>query len=577
MVDIKAFPEDRVDKLLSDLEKAGGLADLEDDWTPLLSKVPVAHVKRLSTAVSAWKEREETFVRLVRSLESSGFAELPGAAAEKALVSHKLWALGRAVRMCPKDDFATEEEWAEALAAHVDTWSGAVNLCLKRGEMQCRLQDDHPEAGNFGEYARRRESLSNMPNHRWMASRRGEKMGALKISFSWPESNIKSFVESMLPRMGPAAKERGGDSAAEELIWNDLPPVIRSVLDRRAEDEAIRSAVTIYTDLLKSSPLCDGPVGSIAIGSATAKLGVAVVSDFDELSTGAVIEGTDWEADMLALLRGHGLTCVLVPSTAPDKDKLALVRKVLAVHFSVIPVRSAALAEGRIKILQRKPDLAPELASALVLANRALNPATAWSEVDPVNIGLAEYQNDIDKNRLATGLTEARRLFFLDRHAGETVRIGAKPSNFVGKGVGEKAVASRLKPNPLVKSIGDLKSGMMVSGVVSNITRFGVFVNLGLEEEAMIHISELSDRFTNAPEEVVSLGQQVNARVLEVDVEKKRVALTLKNNDKNGPLSRSVQESKPPDSHKKPMGERRGKRTRDRNEALRQLEDLFKK
>lgn len=597
MVDLKVFSDNKVEELLSDLEKAGCLADLEEKWTALLSQVPAAHLRRLSSAVCAWREREEAFKKLENSLEASNLPALPQLATEKALVPHKIWALGRAVKMCPKSDFEGDEKWAEALAAHVDTWSGAVNLSLKRGEMRCRLIEDHPQVKNFEDYARRRESLSNLANHRWMASRRGEKVGALSISIDWPKSNIQSFVHSMLPRMGPAAGKRGEDSVSEELIWNDLPGTLRLILDRRAEDEAVRSAINLYNDLLESSPLGETPVGAVNVGPVGKGLSVAIVTGFDTLEKGEIIDVAHWETELLHLLRGKGLSCILVPNTAPDKELLSDVRKTLALHFTVMPVRSAALMEARIRILEQQPGLEPGVASALALANRALDPAKAWSQVDPVSIGLAEYQNDIGKERLANALLEARRLFFFKRHSGESNGALAGQQGKGKKAFSRKAPAApAIKPNPLVKSIKDLRPGMTVTGLVSNITRFGVFVNLGLEEEGMIHISELSDGFISAPEEAVSLGQQVNARVLEVDPAKKRVALTMKtgklkeksgaarssstgNGDfRSGPRNSSRKEqNRASDSRRGNFRERPTKGSRGRSEALRQLEDLFKK
>jgi uncharacterized protein len=82
--------------------------------------------------------------------------------------------------------------------------------------------------------------------------------------------------------------------------------------------------------------------------------------------------------------------------------------------------------------------------------------------------------------------------------------------------------------NPLVKTVRDLKPGMMVDGVVTNLTRFGAFVNIGLSTEAMIHVSQLSTEFVDEPSQVVRIGQSVTARVLEVIPEKNRIALSLK-------------------------------------------------
>ncbi len=86
--------------------------------------------------------------------------------------------------------------------------------------------------------------------------------------------------------------------------------------------------------------------------------------------------------------------------------------------------------------------------------------------------------------------------------------------------------------NPLVKTLNDLRGGMTVHGVVTNISHFGAFVNLGLPQEALVHISELSDQFVENPNEVVSIGQQVTAHVLSVDPPRGRISLSLKNQNR---------------------------------------------
>ncbi len=80
-----------------------------------------------------------------------------------------------------------------------------------------------------------------------------------------------------------------------------------------------------------------------------------------------------------------------------------------------------------------------------------------------------------------------------------------------------------------INSIADLKAGMIVNGVVSNITNFGVFADIGVHVDGLIHISELSDRGPiRDPREVVSLGTEVKVKVLEVDSVKKQISLSLK-------------------------------------------------
>ena len=81
--------------------------------------------------------------------------------------------------------------------------------------------------------------------------------------------------------------------------------------------------------------------------------------------------------------------------------------------------------------------------------------------------------------------------------------------------------------DPNVKTIGDLRTGMELPGIVTNITNFGAFVDVGIKENGLIHVSNMADRYISNPAEVVSVHQHVKVRVIEVDTVRKRVQLKL--------------------------------------------------
>jgi len=74
----------------------------------------------------------------------------------------------------------------------------------------------------------------------------------------------------------------------------------------------------------------------------------------------------------------------------------------------------------------------------------------------------------------------------------------------------------------------DLKPGMQLPGVVTNVTNFGAFVDVGVHQDGLVHISQLADRFVARPSDVVKVGQKVSVRVLDVDLERRRIALSMK-------------------------------------------------
>ena len=90
----------------------------------------------------------------------------------------------------------------------------------------------------------------------------------------------------------------------------------------------------------------------------------------------------------------------------------------------------------------------------------------------------------------------------------------------------DKAKVFSFDPN--IHEIEDLQVGMVVPGLVSNITAFGAFVNIGVHQDGLVHISQLADKFVSSPGDVVKLGQQVMVRVTEVDLKRKRISLSMR-------------------------------------------------
>ena len=88
-------------------------------------------------------------------------------------------------------------------------------------------------------------------------------------------------------------------------------------------------------------------------------------------------------------------------------------------------------------------------------------------------------------------------------------------------------------PKPILRTdvldMKDLKEGMILKGTVRNVIDFGVFVDIGVHQDGLVHISEITNKFIKHPLEAVSVGDIVDVKVLSVDLKKKRIALTMKN------------------------------------------------
>ena len=79
-----------------------------------------------------------------------------------------------------------------------------------------------------------------------------------------------------------------------------------------------------------------------------------------------------------------------------------------------------------------------------------------------------------------------------------------------------------------VYKVEDLKSGMELPGIVTNITKFGAFVDVGVKQDGLVHISQLADRFVKDPSDIVKIHQHVKVKVLEVDISRNRIQLSMK-------------------------------------------------
>ena len=112
-----------------------------------------------------------------------------------------------------------------------------------------------------------------------------------------------------------------------------------------------------------------------------------------------------------------------------------------------------------------------------------------------------------------------------------------------------------------IHEIKDLKPGMVLEGVVTNVAAFGAFVDIGVHQDGLVHVSCLSTRFVKDPHEVVKAGQVVKVKVLEVDLPRQRISLTMRLSDDTAPARREPGRQESPNhtasSRSGPAGQRR--------------------
>jgi protein Tex len=151
----------------------------------------------------------------------------------------------------------------------------------------------------------------------------------------------------------------------------------------------------------------------------------------------------------------------------------------------------------------------------------------------------AELRKQITKKKY---VSEAVGEFTIDDILKELEKPGRDP----------RAVIEEFRFDETIKAIEDVKPGMVVPGIVTNITNFGCFVDIGVKQDGLVHISQLSNTFVSDPNEVVKLQQKVTVTVTEVDVNRKRIALSMKDNSKPQPRTDSGGYNKKSATPKKP-------------------------
>ncbi|HNZ71097.1 MAG TPA: helix-hairpin-helix domain-containing protein, partial [Prolixibacteraceae bacterium] len=117
-----------------------------------------------------------------------------------------------------------------------------------------------------------------------------------------------------------------------------------------------------------------------------------------------------------------------------------------------------------------------------------------------------------------------------------TASIGEPTLNDIVKELSKPGLDPREKISAFefdenLKTMEDLKIGMTVPGIITNITRFGAFVDIGIKENGLVHISEMTDKYIDDPSKVVKLNQHVRVKIIDLDMVRKRIQLSLRQAD----------------------------------------------
>jgi predicted RNA-binding protein with RPS1 domain len=437
----------------------------------------------------------------------------------------------------------------------------------------------HPREREYSSVIGQAVSLSDMEPLAWLRLKRGIRSGVLSLSWELP---TEAMVEAA--DWEALSGALGGSKPAAFLKKHVRAHLEQAVFERfnlEVEQKLLHEAAESYENLLSSAPAKSFPIGAIYVGTDRQRVGLALLDKRGTVkATGPVRPAGEWTQRALRWMTDHRARTVVIPTSAPAAPLLDALRAAMTAEEGRLnEVSPAGIVEARAgddPVLRR---VSPEEASAIVLARRAMRPLDEWCCVKPGKLGLVPMQTEIDADRLREVLQFVRERAVTAAQPMSTVPVNTS-------GVRGRGVAAL---NPDISAIHDLRPGLQLNGVVTNVTKFGAFVNVGIKQEGLVHISELSDEFVNDPSEVIQTGQHVSTRVISVDLDRGRIALSMRT--EGAPMQRPSGGggSRPSRGGPRggsggggpggggPGGPRSGATGVERNKALANLEDLFRK
>lgn len=545
------------------------------------------------------------------------------------------------------------EVWSEDVAtrgwlAEQAVGFGRIVSKVKRGKQE--------EAAKFEMYFDHGEPVKRIPSHRFLAMKRGETEGLLRVELELDDAFTLRKLKQRLAYNSRFEFHRDLLATVEDCYKRLLHPATESAtlqeLKEIADDEAIRVFASNLRELLLAAPA--GPKVTLGLdpGFRTG-CKVAVVDGTGKFLANTTIYPTPPRNDIdgasktiRELIAKYGVELIAIGNGTASREADAFVTDLLRsdglkMTKVMVSESGASIYSASELAVREYPDLDVTVRGAISIAHRLQDPLAELVKIDPKSIGVGQYQHDVNQSllkksldrevescvnsvgvdlnmasapllshvagigpKLASNIVEYRNANgsfdsrkqltkvpklgqkALEQAAGFLrIRGGSQPldnsavhpesyhivermakalqvkpeelvgnaalvgkltaSEFVDDRAGlptiEDILAELAKPgrDPRsefkvakfaegVNDLSDLKEGMVLEGVITNVTRFGAFVDLGVHQDGLIHISQLSNTFVQDPSEVVSVGDVVRVKVLEVDVDRKRIAVSRK-------------------------------------------------
>ena len=522
---------------------------------------------------------------------------------------------------------------------------GAVHSKLVKGK--------EAEGAKYSDYFDAASPLRSISSHRFLAMRRGEDEGILRISIDADTERITEALCRRFIRPGSATRtymEAAVADSLKRLIRPSIETELLAAAKEKADDEAIGVFAENLRQLLLSAPLGQKRVIAIDPGFRTGCKVVVLDSQGNLVHNTTIYphppQGRYAEAaEMLRALAGkYRAEAFAIGDGTAGRETEQLVRGLGldgAVEIFMVSEDGASVYSASAAAREEFPDYDVTVRGSVSIGRRLIDPLSELVKIDPKSIGVGQYQHSVDQGKLkarlntvvescvnrvgvnintaskhiltyisglgpalaenivayraANGDFKSRKELLrvprlgakayelaagflrivggqnpLDNSAvhpesyhiaermaadaGVTVdrlladkelRRGIKPERYVDGQVGIPTVTDIVEAldkcgldpreqlqafsfDPNVRTIGDLREGMTLPGIVTNITAFGAFVDIGIKQDGLVHISQMADRYVASPAEVVHLGQQVEVRVTGIDTARGRISLSMR-------------------------------------------------
>lgn len=544
-------------------------------------------------------------------------------------------------------EWVSESESARNVVRNVFNRSAVIISTIAKGK--------EDEAENYLNYKDFSQPLRQCSSYRYLAMRRGEDEGVLKVSISIDDEAAlerlnKYFVRRNASKMSALLVEKAVKDGYKRLLRPSIETEVSSIAKQKADEKAIQTFAENLRQLLLAPPLGHKRVLGLDPGYRTG-CKLVCLDEQGNLLHNDVIYPCQPQNDVKGaarkvsyLVEAYKIDAIAVGNGTASRETERFLTNIhfpRKVQIFVVNESGASIYSASKIAREEFPDKDVTVRGAVSIGRRLIDPLAELVKIDPKSIGVGQYQHDVDQTSLKSALdytvsscvnmvgvnvnTASMQLLsyvsgigpllatnivkyrsengdFKSREELMNVpRMGAKTfqqcagflripnaenildntavhpecygliarmahdmncsveqltinkelhskidlSRYVDDTVGIPTLKDILteleKPgrdprstikvmqfDESIKTIEDVKPGMVVNGIVNNITDFGAFVDIGVKESGLVHVSQLCDKFVSSPAEVVSIHQHVKVKVLDVDLSRRRISLTMK-------------------------------------------------